>query len=251
MVPLDDQLNFSYSMQFDKSLNYSTNLGITHIGGTDKVNLYDFVEIEKSLEDVETTSTEVVLKNINLTIKKGELIVIYGKSGSGKSSLLEAILNEMEVFLTQENRYKIITTINGTTSYSSQIPFIYNSTVRQNIAFDLSQEVKLNHSRYFDVIDICSLRQDLSELNGGDLTEIGENGINLSSGQIRRIAIARCLYAKKDIYLFDQPTFNIDKNAGWKILYDGIYKFLKNKTRIVVTDNEKFAQYADKMQIKL
>ena len=139
--------------------------------------------------------------------------------------------------------------INGKTSYAAQIPFIYNSTVRQNIAFDLSQEVKLNYNRYFDVIDICSLRQDLSELIGGDLTEIGENGINLSSGQIRRIAIARCLYSKKDIYLFDQPTFNIDKKAGWKILYSGIFQFLNNKTRIVVTDNEDFAQYADKIII--
>ena len=249
MVPLDDQLNFSYSMQFDKSLNYSTNIGITHIGGTDKVNLYDFVEIEKPLEDVETTSTEVVLKNINLTIKKGELIVIYGKSGSGKSSLLEAILNEMEVFLTQENRYKIITTINGTTSYSAQIPFIYNSTIRQNITFDLSNINKIIHSRYSKVIDLCSLREDINKFNGGDLTELGEKGINLSSGQKRRISVARCLYAKKDIYLFDQPTYDLDKNVGMKILVEGIFGFLKHKTRIVVTNDEEFAQYAHKIII--
>ena len=192
---------------------------------------------------------EIVLKNINLTINKGELVVIYGKSGSGKTSLLEAILNEMKFVTNTENKFNVIMTVNGKTSYVSQIPFIYNSTVRQNIAFDLSEEVKLNYDRYFNVIDICSLREDIEELKGGDLTEIGENGINLSSGQIRRIAIARCLYSKKDIYLFDQPTFNIDKKAGWKILYDGVFQFLKNKTRIVVTNKEEFAKYADKIII--
>ena len=213
----------------------------------DNEKKYDFFEIIDN--ENELNKTEIVLKNINLTINKGDLVLIYGKSGSGKTSLLEAILNEMQFIINKENKFNIITTVNGKTSYVSQIPFIYNSTVRQNIAFDLSQEVKLSYKRYFDVIDICSLREDISNLKGGDLTEIGENGINLSSGQIRRIAIARCLYAKKDIYLFDQPTFNIDKNAGWKIFYDGIFKFLKNKTRIVVTDKEEFAQYADKIII--
>ena len=187
------------------------------------------------------------MKNINLTIKKGELVLIYGKSGSGKSSLLEAILNELDVFITHENRYKIITTINGTTSYSSQIPFIYNSTIRQNITFDLSDKNKINYNRYFKIIDICSLREDIAQFNGGDLTEIGENGINLSSGQKRRIAVARCLYAKKDIYLLDQPTYSLDKNVGMKILINGVFGFLKNKTRIVVTNKEEFAQYANKI----
>ena len=243
----------------DKKLSFDINnkdplLPSINEGESEEINIeednekkYDFFEIIDN--ENELNKTEIVLKNINLTINKGDLVLIYGKSGSGKTSLLEAILNEMQFIINKENKFNIITTVNGKTSYVSQIPFIYNSTVRQNIAFDLSQEVKLSYKRYFDVIDICSLREDISNLKGGDLTEIGENGINLSSGQIRRIAIARCLYAKKDIYLFDQPTFNIDKNAGWKIFYDGIFKFLKNKTRIVVTDKEEFAQYADKIII--
>ena len=210
-------------------------------------NKYDFLDETFFENEDDLQNAEIVLKNINLTINKGDLVVIYGKSGSGKTSLLHVILNEMRFIINKENKFNVITTVNGKTSYASQIPFIFNSTVRQNIAFDLAQEVKLNYNRYFKVIDICSLREDLSELKGGDLTEIGENGINLSSGQIRRIAIARSLYSKKDIYLFDQPIYNIDKEAGWKILYDGIFQFLKNKTRIVVTDKEEFAKYADKI----
>ena len=124
---------------------------------------------------------------------------------------------------------------------------MYNSTIRQNITLDLSEKKKTQYSRYLKVIDICSLREDISEFNGGDLTEIGENGFNLSSGQKRRIDIARCLYAKKDIYLLDQPTYNLDHNVGLKILVDGIYQFLKYKTRIIVTNKEEFAQYANKI----
>ena len=246
LMPLEEQLYFSDNRKTSKILD-NTMISKVSDDKNDKTILYDFVEIERPLEDPETSSTEIVLKNINLSIKKGELVLIYGKSGSGKSSLLEAILNEMEVFITQENRYKIITSVNGTISYSSQIPFICNSTIRQNITFDLTDKNKMNHSRYLKVIDICSLREDISELNGGDLTEIGDKGINISSGQKRRIAIARCLYAKKDIYLLDQPTYNLDKNVGMKILIDGVFHFLKNKTRIVVTNKEEFAQYANKI----
>ena len=245
LIPLDE--NFSDHININRNMNVSFSSVDSSEDKDSKKILYDFIELERPLEDPETTNIEIVLKNINLTIKKGELVLIYGKSGSGKSSLLEAILNEMDVFITQENQYKIITSINGTTSYSSQIPFIYNSTIRQNITFDLSDKNKISNSRYLKIIDICSLKEDFSEFIGGDLTEIGENGINLSSGQKRRIAIARCLYAKKDIYLLDQPTYNLDKNLGMKILIKGIYSFLKNKTRIVVTNKEEFAQYANKI----
>ena len=242
LIPIDEKLNSS-----DEINKNSSNQSNSRTDSEEKINLYDFINLEYPFEDPETTSTEIVLKNINLTIKKGDLVLIYGKSGSGKSSLLEAILNEMQVFFTKENRDKIITSVNGTISYSSQIPFIYNSTIRQNITLDLSEKKKTQYSRYLKVIDICSLREDISEFNGGDLTEIGENGFNLSSGQKRRIDIARCLYAKKDIYLLDQPTYNLDHNVGLKILVDGIYQFLKYKTRIIVTNKEEFAQYANKI----
>ena len=241
LIPIDEKSNESEDIKSQQDLSQEK------IDTEEKINLYDFIMLELPLEDPETTLTEIVLKNINLTIKKGDLVLIYGKSGSGKSSLLEAILNEMQIFLTKENRDKIITSVNGTISYSSQIPFIYNTTIRQNITLDLSEKKKTQYSRYLKVIDICSLREDISEFNGGDLTEIGENGFNLSSGQKRRIAIARCLYAKKDIYLLDQPTYNLDHYAGLKILVDGISQFLKHKTRIVVTNKEEFAQYANKI----
>ena len=246
LIPLDEQLNSSYNINPNNISSSKESQGDKD-EKEEKSSICDFIELEMPLEDPETTSTQIVLKNINLIIKKGELVLIYGKSGSGKSSLLEAILNDIEVFLTKENRNKIITSINGTTSYSSQIPFLYNSTIRKNITFDLNEKNKLNYTRYLKVIDICSLRDDIKEFNGGDLTEIGENGINLSSGQKRRIDIARCLYAKKDIYLLDQPTYNMDNNIGMKILIEGVYKFLRKKTRIVVTNKEELAPFANKI----
>ena len=209
--------------------------------------VYDFLETEHSFEDPETSSTEVNLKNINLTVRKGELVLIYGKSGSGKSSLLDAILNEIQVFFTRENSHKVITSVNGTTSFSSQNPFIYDSTIRQNITLDFTENNKVNYSRYLKVVDICSLKDDIIELNRGDLTEIGENGIHLSSGQRRRIGVARCLYAKRDIYLLDLPTYNLDNTTSNKIFIEGIFHFLKHKTRIVTTNKEEYARYANKI----
>ena len=247
LIPNDVQNLLNNSDDNNPKSSFISNSSDSGNNPKEKVNLLDFFEMDYPLEDPETTSIEIVLKKINLTIKKGELVLIYGKSGSGKSSLLEAILNQMKVFFTYENSNKIITSINGTISYYSQTPFIYNTTIRQNITLDLQDKSKTNFNRYLKVIDICSLREDISEFNGGDLTEIGENGKNLSSGQRRRIAIARCLYAKKDIYLLDQPTYNLYSNFGNKILMEGILSFLKRKTRIVVTDKEEFAQYANRI----
>ena len=223
------------------------NEGPSSKGNLEKTQVYDFLETEHAFEDPETTTTEVNLKNINLTVRKGELVLIYGKSGSGKSSLLDAILNEIQVFFTRENRYKVITSVNGTTSFSSQDPFIYDSTIRQNITLDFTENNKVNFPRYLKVVDICSLKDDIIELNKGDLTEIGENGIHVSSGQRRRIGVARCLYAKRDIYLLDLPTYNLDNITSNKIFLEGIIHFLKHKTRIVTTNKEEFARYANKI----
>ena len=121
---------------------------------------YDFLEETFLENENDLSNAEIVLNNINLTINKGDLVVIYGKSGSGKTSLLEAILNEMKFIINRDNKFNVITTVNGKISYASQIPFIFNSTVRQNIAFDLNEEVNLNYNRYFKVVDICSLILD-------------------------------------------------------------------------------------------
>ncbi|XP_035225144.1 multidrug resistance-associated protein 1-like [Stegodyphus dumicola] len=110
------------------------------------------------------------LKNINLTVEKGSLIAIVGKVGSGKSSLLSAILGDME-------KISGSVSINGRTAYVSQQPWIQNSTLQNNILFSKP----LDKEEYKNVIDACGLTPDLSILPGGDQTEIGEKVITILS----------------------------------------------------------------------
>lgn len=137
-----------------------------------------------------------ILSNINLKIKTGKLIAIVGQVGSGKSSLLFALLGEM-------HKYKGSVLFNEKLkiAYIAQQAWIQNLTVRDNIIFGYD----FDENRYKTVIKACELESDLKMFDHGDQTEIGEKGINLSGGQKQRISIARACYSDSDLYLFDDP----------------------------------------------
>jgi ABC-type multidrug transport system fused ATPase/permease subunit len=136
---------------------------------------------------------ESYLKNINLTVKQGEFICIIGEVGSGKSSLVQAILNNM--ISLNNNNTKII--VNGKISYVGQEAWIQNNTVQNNILFYQPYDPE----KYQNILKLCELNQDLNSLTGGDLTEIGEKGVNLSGGQKARISLARAMYCDNDIFI--------------------------------------------------
>ena len=179
-----------------------------------------------------------VIKNINLTIYNREFVCILGATGSGKTSLLESILSNMSAL----NEDSVIY-INGSISYVSQVPWISNDTVKNNITF----HSKYIEERYKEVLTICKLDKDIESLIGGDSTEIGENGINISGGQKSRISLARGLYTDKDIYIFDEPTSAIDARVALSIIKKGLSGFLNGKTRILVTQTIEYAAYADRV----
>ncbi|CAG8721759.1 10889_t:CDS:2, partial [Dentiscutata heterogama] len=171
------------------------------------------------------------LSDINFSVKKGELVAIVGKVGAGKSSLLSALLGEME-------KISGDVTIRGYTAYAPQSAWIMNATLRDNITFGLPYDPKF----YEEVIDACSLKADIEILPGGDLTEIGEKGINLSGGQKARISLARAVYARADIYLFDDPLSAVDAHVG-KHIFDNVIGptgLLRTKARVFVTNGIHF-----------
>lgn len=190
--------------------------------------------------DKSDTEQTPLLKDISLEIQKGELIGVVGEVGSGKSCLLNAILNNLAVF--SKNKGKNIK-VGGTISYVSQNPWILNDTVRNNILFFK----EMNEEKYKKVIEICELAQDIKLFSGGDMTEIGEKGIGLSGGQRARLAIARALYSDADIYLFDDPLSALDAYVGMKIFNQVFLDFLKNKTRIIVTHALQYISYTDRV----
>ncbi|KAJ2799091.1 hypothetical protein H4R20_004568, partial [Coemansia guatemalensis] len=135
-----------------------------------------------------------ILENINVKCKKNELIAVIGRVGSGKSSLVSAILGDMI-------KHSGDVTVRGSIAYVAQQPWILNATLRDNILFGSNYDQEF----YNQVIDACALRQDIDMLSAGDVTEIGERGINLSGGQKMRVSLARAVYARADIYILDDP----------------------------------------------
>ena len=183
---------------------------------------------------------DVTLKNINFMVKPGEVLGIIGEVGSGKSSLLQAILNCL-ILLNPKECDGIH--IKGKIGYVSQIPWIQNETIKNNILFFK----EFDREKYEEVLEKCQLKYDLDILEGGDLTEIGEKGVNLSGGQKVRVSLARAVYSDPDIYLFDDPISALDANIGKKIMNDLIIDYLRNKTRIIVTHALQYLQYMDRI----
>ncbi|XP_044727746.1 ATP-binding cassette sub-family C member 4-like [Chrysoperla carnea] len=165
-----------------------------------------------------------ILQNITTVIHSGEICSIIGPVGSGKSSFLNAILSEMHT-----DGGKL--TISGTVSYSSQDPWLFSGSIRNNILFGLSY----NENKYKDVIEACSLTKDLLQFPYGDQTIVGDKGASLSGGQRARINLARAIYRDADIYLLDDPLSAVDVNVGKHIFHECIEKYLKGKTRVLVT----------------
>ncbi|XP_068578796.1 ATP-binding cassette sub-family C member 2 [Cebidichthys violaceus] len=183
---------------------------------------------------------EPLLKNVSMDIKPGRLVAVVGAVGSGKSSLMSALLGEMY-------STKGFINIQGSLAFVPQQAWIQNATLRDNILFGSSHE----ESRFQGVIQACALAPDLELLPGGDLTEIGEKGINLSGGQKQRVSLARAAYSQADIYLLDDPLSAVDSHVG-KHLFDkviGPNGLLKDKTRILVTHGVGFLPYVDEIVV--
>ncbi|XP_075053196.1 multidrug resistance-associated protein 1-like [Mixophyes fleayi] len=172
------------------------------------------------------TNGPSILKDLHIKIPEGSLVAVVGQVGSGKSSLLSAILGEM-------NKLEGTVQRKGSVAYVSQQAWIQNALFQDNVVFGLP----LNRQYYESVLEACALLPDLDLLPYGDQTEIGERGVNLSGGQKQRVSLARAVYNNADVYLLDDPLSAVDVHVG-KHLFDkviGQNGLLKNKTRILVT----------------
>lgn len=181
------------------------------------------------------------LSDIEFQIQPGELIGIVGRVGSGKSSILTALLNDMEI-LNQNSSVQI----SGTIAYSAQVPFIIAATLRENIVFGRPFDETL----YNNVVSSCALNVDIEQLPLGDATVLGERGINLSGGQKARVALARSAYSKADINLLDDPLSAVDARVG-RILFEecigGDNAIMKDSTRVFVTHQKQFLASCDRI----
>ncbi|XP_065776548.1 ATP-binding cassette sub-family C member 12 isoform X4 [Muntiacus reevesi] len=181
-------------------------------------------------------SPKSVLHNISFVVRKGKVLGICGNVGSGKSSLIAALLGQMQL---QQG----IVAVNGTLAYVSQQAWIFHGNVRENILFG----EKYDHRRYQHAVRVCALQEDLSSLPYGDLTEIGERGLNLSGGQRQRISLARAIYSNHEIYLLDDPLSAVDAHVGKHVFEECIKKALRGKTVVLVTHQLQFLESCDEV----
>uniref|UniRef100_A0A9J7YMS9 Multidrug resistance-associated protein 1 n=1 Tax=Cyprinus carpio carpio TaxID=630221 RepID=A0A9J7YMS9_CYPCA len=173
---------------------------------------------------------------INVRVPEGAFVAVVGHVGSGKSSLLSALLGEMQK---QEGSVSI----KGSVAYVPQQAWIQNATLKDNILF--GREAK--DSWYEKVVEACALLPDLEVLPGGDLTEIGEKGVNLSGGQKQRVSVARAVYCNCAVYLLDDPLSAVDAHVGKHIFEKviGPQGLLQGRTRVLVTHGLSFLPQAD------
>lgn len=195
--------------------------------------------------DVNTTSkTDFKLRDINVDFKIGELNVVIGPTGSGKTSLLLALLGEMElvsgaIYLPGAHlRDEVIpnptTGLSETVAYCSQSSWLLNDTLRNNVLFGAD----FDRERYEAVIEACSLRRDLEILDAGDQTEIGEKGITLSGGQKQRVSLARAFYSNSRHLILDDCLSAVDSHtAKWIYEHCLVGPVSENRTIILVSHN--------------
>ncbi|XP_069876378.1 multidrug resistance-associated protein 1 isoform X3 [Dipodomys merriami] len=176
------------------------------------------------------------LNGISFSVPEGALVAVVGQVGCGKSSLLSALLAEMD-------KVEGHVALKGSVAYVPQQAWIQNDSLRENIVFGRP----LRERHYRAVLEACALLPDLEILPSGDRTEIGEKGVNLSGGQKQRVSLARAVYCDADIYLLDDPLSAVDAHVGKHIFEHvvGPKGLLKNKTRLLVTHGLSYLPQAD------
>ncbi|MCJ1306471.1 hypothetical protein MMC25_000114 [Agyrium rufum] len=197
-------------------------------------------------DDKEENTDRFVLRDLTLSFPRHELSVISGKTGSGKSLMLAALLGEVDLLEGQikvpkpipvHERYDSKATrenwiIDSNVAFVAQIPWIENATIKDNILFGLP----FDPSRYKKVVSVCALEKDLDMLPDGELTDIGANGINLSGGQRWRVSFARALYSRAGILILDDIFSAVDAHVGRQLFEQALTGELgTGRTRILVT----------------
>ncbi|KDO23428.1 hypothetical protein SPRG_11521 [Saprolegnia parasitica CBS 223.65] len=198
----------------------------------------DVLVVDAEANAETTTPSALTLKNINLQLEPGSLTIVVGPVGSGKSSLVSAILGEI-------HQVGGVRNVVGNISYVNQEAWIQHATLKKNILF----ATELDDDYYNAVLSACQLKPDLEMLPDGDATEIGERGINLSGGQKARVSLARGVYHRKaDIYLLDDPLSALDVHVATAVFHECIRGLLGGKTTVLVLNSHyHFLPLADRV----
>lgn len=180
--------------------------------------------------------TNYLFKNLNLTIRKGEKVLLLGESGSGKSTLVKMLMRYIE---TSFDKIKIagidvnhyhLENLRTNITYVTSNEYLFTDSIKNNIT--LYKEI--TDQDFFTVCDICLVNDLVKETKSQYERLIEENGFNFSNGERQRIILARSLLRKSTIYIFDEALNQIDINREKKILTN-LFKYYQDKTIIIIS----------------
>jgi ABC-type multidrug transport system fused ATPase/permease subunit len=184
------------------------------------------------------------LRDINFEAHAGELVAVVGQVGSGKSTLGAALLG----LVTRQKGEQQCGS--KRTAYVPQNAFILNDTVRANIIFGKEHENdQAQETRYQQAIDVCALGDDLLQLPGGDMTEVGEKGITISGGQKQRVALARAAFSDAEVIVCDDALSAMDAHISRVVFEKCILGMMKDKTRVFITNQLAFTSQCDRVYV--
>ena len=221
----------------DSSTNAGAGVGV---GGTPSPTRPLGLAVSVSNMSATWDGSRPTLTGVSLDVAHGELVAVVGPVASGKSTLLMAVLRELEPV-----SGTVRTT--GKVTYASQEAWILAETVRENIIFG----TPFDEARYRRVVKVCQLERDFSIFPDGDETEIGERGLTLSGGQRARISLARAAYVQADVYLLDDPLSAVDVEVGAAMFHECIVGFLAKSGAavILVTHQVQFLSRVDRVLV--
>lgn len=192
---------------------------------------------------------EEVLKNINLTVKKGETIALVGPSGGGKSTMVDllprfydCLKGEILIDGTPIKDF-IISDIRGLMGIVSQEPILFNNTIFENIALGMNN---INEEEVIAAAKVANAHEFISKMEKGYYTNIGDRGVKLSGGQRQRISIARAVLKNPPILILDEATSSLDTESE-RLVQDALFKLMKNRTSVVIAHRLSTIQFADEI----
>ncbi|DAZ99744.1 TPA: hypothetical protein N0F65_003531, partial [Lagenidium giganteum] len=178
------------------------------------------------------TKQRLLFVNMSMMVKRGELAIIHGPAGSGKTTILRLLVGEIKL---QSGSVSIPES--ATIAYCAQDHWLQTGSIRDNILLGLP----FDEARYTRTLDACGLLQDINSLTRGDQTFIGPRGAKLSGGQKARVALARACYADADVYLLDCTLDCVDPLVQVEVFDKCICNLLRQKTVVLVTQNPELA----------
>jgi subfamily B ATP-binding cassette protein MsbA len=213
----------------------------------------DAIPVKEFRESIEfrnvsfSYNSEPVLRNINLTIRKGQTVAIVGRSGAGKSTLADLIprfidADSGEILIDGRNvRDLKMADLRNLMGIVSQHPILFNATFTENIAFG---EDKPDPEKVRNAAAIANAHEFIIETDDGYDYNVGEGGNKLSGGQRQRISIARAIMANPPILILDEATSSLDTESE-RLVQDAIVKLMENRTSIVIAHRLSTIQNAD------